>query len=98
MGFDLATQVPVIFLGVLVGAFAFALLALALWPVVARKADANMAKGMLGVCVSFVILVLGVVVVRLLARDALVPFAAGELVGFFAGWIAIALLVMARTE
>ena len=59
MGFDLATQVPVIFLGVLVGAFAFALLALALWPVVARKADANMAKGMLGVCVSFVILVLG---------------------------------------
>lgn len=97
-GFDLAAHAPTIAFGVVVGLLAFMPLVLALIPVLRRRANANMAKGMLGVCISFVMLFLGVVVVHLLAHDALIPFVAGELIGFFAGWIAIALYVLMRHD
>lgn len=97
-GFDLGAHAPAIGCGVVIGILAFAPLALALLPVLRRTVHANMAKGMLGICISFVVLFLGVVVVHLLAHGALVPFLAGELVGFFAGWIAIALYVMMRRD
>ena len=97
-GFDLAAHGPALFPGILVGVLAFAPLVLALRPVLARKADANMTKGMLGVGISFLVLLLGVVMVYLVARGALVPFVAGELAGFFAGWIIVAVVVMARLE
>lgn len=95
LGFELATHGPFVLVGVVVGVLAFLPLWLALAPVIKRGRDANMAKGMLGVAASFVILLLGVVLVHLLFTGVLVAFLAGELGGFFAGWIVVACTVIA---
>ncbi len=94
----LFAYLPAILAGLVVGIFAFLPLVLALLPVLRRTGDANMSKGMIGVCISFVVLLLGVMVVYLLVPAALVAFLAGELVGFFVGWIAVALYVMVRHD
>lgn len=95
LGFELAAHGPFLLVGIVVGLFAFLLLWLALVPVIKRGRDANMTKGMLGVAASFVTLLLGVVVVHLLFKGVLVAFLAGELGGFFAGWIVVACTVIA---
>lgn len=92
---NLAVHGPFILVGLAVGVLAFHPLWLALAPVIKRGCDANMAKGMLGVVASFVILLLGVVLVHLLFSGVLVAFLAGELGGFFAGWIVVACTVIA---
>lgn len=94
-GFDFVAHGPVIGVGAIVGAIAFLPLLLALLPVLRRRADANMVKGMIGVAASFALLLVSVVVVHLLFEGALVPFLVGELAGFFAGWFGIALVVIA---
>ena len=95
LGFELAAHGPFLLVGIVVGLFAFLLLWLALAPVIKQGRDANMTKGMLGVAASFVTLLLGVVVVHLLFKGVLVAFLAGELGGFFAGWIVVACTVIA---
>ncbi len=95
LGFDLSAHGPFILAGVVVGVLAFLPLWLALAPAIKRGRGANMAKGMLGVAASFVILLLGVVLVHLLFTGVLVAFLAGELGGFFAGWIVVACTVIA---
>ena len=95
LGFELAAHGPFLLVGIVVGLFAFLPLWLALAPVIKRGCDANMTKGMLGVAASFVTLLLGVVVVHLLFKGVLVAFLAGELGGFFAGWIVVACTVIA---
>lgn len=80
--------------GVLVGLAAFAPLLLALVPVLRRKREANMTIGLVGVIASFAVLLLGVIVVYLLVRPVLVAFVAGELIGFFVCWIAIAMAII----
>ena len=93
---DLLAHLPAVVLGALVGIFAFVPLLLALVPVLRRTCDANMAKGMLGVIVSFAILFVAVVAVYLVARGALLPFLVGELGGFFVCWVAVAMAVIAH--
>jgi hypothetical protein len=95
LGFELAAHGPFLLVGCVVGAVAFAPLLLTLVPVLKGRCDANMAKGILGVAASFVILMLGVVLVHLLFKDVLIAFLAGELVGFFVGWIVVACVVIA---
>lgn len=95
VGFELAAHGPFVLVGIAVGALAFLPLWLALAPVLKRGRDANMTKGMLGVAASFVILLLGIVVVYLLFKSALIAFLAGELGGFFVGWIVVACSVIA---
>ena len=96
--FDAITSGSPLLCGILAGALAFAPLALALWPVLVRKKDASMTKGMPGVGISFAVLLLTVVAAYLIARPALVAVAVGELAGFFAGWIVVALFVMVRAD
>ncbi len=98
LAFDLAAHGPALAVGVLLGLFAFVPLLLAVVPVLRRVSDASMTKGMVGVGASFVILFVGVVVVHLLAPGALVAFVAGELIGFFIGWIGLAIAVLAKTD
>lgn len=78
------------------GALAFAPLVLVLAPVLAQKSEANMAKGMLGVIVSFMLLLGGLLCAYLASKAALLAFVAGELAGFFVGLVAVALWVIAK--
>ena len=64
------------------------------WSEFNKRVD-DMAKGMLGVIVSFAILFVAVVAVYLVARGALLPFLVGELGGFFVCWVAVAMAVIA---
>lgn len=96
--FDLAAHGPALAVGVLLGLFAFVPLLLAIVPVLRRRCDTSMVKGMVGVGASFVILFVGVVVVHLLSPGALVAFVAGELSGFFICWIGVAIAVIAKTD
>lgn len=93
-GFDLVEHLPAMAIGAVVGFIAFAPLFAALMPVLRRKRDADMGVGLIGVIVSFVILLVGVVAVALIARAALVAFTVGELAGFFVGWVAVACMVI----
>lgn len=98
LAFDLAQHGPSIAVGFIVGLLAFAPLLLALVPVLRRTREANMTIGFVGVFASFLVLFLGVIVAYLLARPVLVPFTAGELVGFFLCWIGVALAIMVRRD
>ena len=89
--FDLARSVPSIAMGFVVGALAFAPLLMAVLPVLRRTRDADMTRGFIGIFASFAVLLVGVLVVYVLARAALVPFAMGELVGFFLGMLGLSL-------
>lgn len=93
---DLIAHWPAVALGVLVGIFAFVPLLLALVPVLRRTSDANMAKGMLGVIVSFIVLFVAVIFAYLLARAELIAFLVGEIGGFFVCWVAVAMAVIAH--
>lgn len=87
-----------IIVGCAVGLLAFSPLVLVLMPVLRRTRSASMLKGVLGVCISFLVLLLGVVAACLLVRQELLAFAVGELAGFFAGWMATACIVMLRSN
>ncbi len=93
-GFDAAVHLPAGAIGAVIGLAAFAPLLAALVPVLRRKRDADMGIGLIGVFVSFAILLVGVVVVAVVARAALVAFTVGELAGFFVGLIAVACMVI----
>lgn len=95
MSVDITGNIPTIVVGTLVGLVAFVPLLLALLPVLRRKHDANMAKGLLGVIASFAVLFIGVAVALMCARTVAVVFLIGELVGFFVGIIAIACMAIA---
>ena len=94
--FDVETHLPFLLGGVAEGLLSFAVLLLVLLPVVRHARDASMAKGFLGVAVSFAILLLGIVAVHLLAPTALLALLVGELVAFFACWIVLACAMIAR--
>ena len=47
---------------------------------------------------SFLVLFLGVIVTYLLARPVLVGFAAGEIIGFFLCWLAVAIALMLKKD
>lgn len=98
--FDLAFQVhvPAVFIGVLVGVAAFAPLALALRPVLRRTNDADITVGLVGIFVSFIMLSIGVVVAYLFAYGSLIPFAVGEVGGFLACLIVVALALIVRHD
>ena len=91
---DAARPRPAGAIGAALGLAAFAPLLAALVPVLRRKRDADMGIGLIGVFVSFAILLVGVVVVAVVARAALVAFTVGELAGFFVGLIAVACMVI----
>lgn len=96
--FDFAHHGPSIAAGVVVGLASFAPLLLALIPVLRRRREANMTMGFLGIFASFLMLLLGVIMTYLSARPVLVPFTAGELVGFFLCWIGVALAIMVQRD
>lgn len=93
-GLDLATQYPYALAGVAVGVLAFSVLMLVLVPVLRHKRKASLPKGFLGIAVSFAILTLGVVVVRLVDESALLAILLGELLSFFICWIGLAVAVI----
>lgn len=96
--FDFAHHIPSIVAGVIVGLLAFTPLLVALVPVLRRKREANMTVGFMGVFASFLVLFLGVIVTYLLARPVLVGFAAGEIIGFFLCWLAVAIALMLKKD
>lgn len=96
--FDHAHHIPSIVAGVVVGLLAFAPLLVALVPVLRRQREANMTVGFMGVFASFLVLFLGVIVTYLLARPVLVGFAAGEIIGFFLCWLAVAIALMLKKD
>ena len=96
MPVELAGHVPFIVTGAVIGLVAFLPLYLALAPVLAHRRDASMTVGMLGIMVSFAVLVLGVVIVHLVFPAALIAFLCGELAGFLICWIVIACMVIMR--
>ena len=96
MPVELAGHVPFIVTGAVIGLVAFLPLYLALAPVLAHRRDASMTVGMLGIMVSFTILIIGVVIVHLVFPAALIAFLCGELAGFLICWIVIACMVITR--
>ena len=96
MPVELAGHVPFIVTGAVIGLVAFLPLYLALAPVLAHRRDASMTVGMLGIMVSFAILIIGVVIVHLVFPAALIAFLCGELAGFLICWIVIACTVIMR--
>ena len=96
MPVELAGHVPFIVTGAVIGLVAFLPLYLALAPVLAHRRDASMTVGMLGIMVSFAILIIGVVIVHLGFPAALIAFLCGELAGFLICWIVIACMVIMR--
>ena len=96
MPVELAGHVPFIVTGAVIGLVAFLPLYLALAPVLAHRRDASMTVGMLGIMVSFAILIIGVVIVHLVFPAALIAFLCGELAGFLICWIVIACMVVMR--
>ena len=96
MSVELAGHVPFIVTGAVIGLVAFLPLYLALAPVLAHRRDASMTVGMLGIMVSFAILIIGVVIVHLVFPAALIAFLCGELAGFLICWIVIACMVIMR--
>ena len=96
MPVELAGHVPFIVTGAVIGLVAFLPLYLALAPVLAHRRDASMTVGMLGIMVSFAILIIGVVIVHLVFPAARIGFLCGELAGFLICWIVIACMVIMR--
>ena len=96
MPVELAGHVPFIVTGAVIGLVAFLPLYLALAPVLAHRRDASMTVGMLGIMVSFAILIIGVVIVHVVFPAALIAFLCGELAGFLICWIVIACMVIMR--
>lgn len=96
MPVELAGHVSFIVTGAVAGLVAFLPLYLALAPVLAHRRDASMTVGMLGIMVSFAILIIGVVIVHLVFPAALIAFLCGELAGFLICWIVIACMVIMR--
>ena len=96
--FDFAHHIPSIVAGVIVGLLTFAPLLVALVPVLRRQREANMTVGFMGVFASFLVLFLGVIVTYLLARPVLVGFVAGEIIGFFLCWLAVAIALMLKKD
>lgn len=94
--FDLVRSFPSIAIGFAVGVLAFAPLLIAVLPVLRRTRDADMMLGFIGIFVSFAVLLGGVLAAYVLARPALVPFAVGELVGFFLGMLGLSLLAILK--
>ena len=96
MPVELAGHVPFIVTGAVAGLVAFLPLYLALAPVLAHRRDASMTVGMLGIMVSFAILIIGVVIVHLVFPAALIAFLCGELAGVLICWIVVACMVIMR--
>lgn len=94
--FDLARSFPSIAIGFVVGVLVFAPLLAAVLPVLRRTRDADMTLGFIGIFASFTVLLVGVLAAYVLARSALVPFAVGELVGFFLGMLGLSLLAILK--
>lgn len=95
-GGELFVSMPFLSIGCITGIISFAILMLVLLPVLHHKRQASMLKGFLAIVVSFALLSLGLLVCLLVARAALLVFLVGELLGFFAGWIALAVYVMVK--
>ena len=93
---ELTSHVLHIVLGAVTGAVAFAPLLLALLPVLRGQNTGRMVSGVLAIIVSFAVLAAGVVVTRLVAADAVVAYAVGELAGFLGLSASCALVVIAR--
>ena len=95
--FDVEMHLTFLVGGLATGVVSFAVLLLVLLPVVRHRCDASMTKGFLGVTVSFVVLVGGVLLVHLLASAALLAYLVGELVAFLMCWVVLACAMIART-
>ena len=87
-------QLPWALGGAVVGACAFLPLVAVVLPVLARKAAADMARGVLALAVSFVILVAAFFLVYFLAPANVLVFALGMVFGFILVWIILAVGVI----
>ena len=95
---ELLSLAPQVGAGALAGVAACVPLLLGLVPALGQRRQVDMTAGVAGVFSSFVLLVMGVVLVYVLAPDVLVAFSVGELVGFFVGLAVIVAVAVARLD
>lgn len=91
---ELASHVPFVFLGAVLGVSAFGVLMLALLPVLRQKSRVSLPKGFIAIMVSFAMLSLGAVVAFVVSQEHVVTFLVGELLGLFACWALLAVRCM----
>ena len=93
---DVVVSLPALVAGAAVGAVALAPLARALAPVVRGSKNLSMTRGALGIGASFALMLAGVLVVHLMAGEALVSFAVGEVAAFLLGAFVVTVVIMVR--
>ena len=87
-------QLPWALAGLVVGALAFLPLVAVVLPVLARRAPADMAHGVLAIALSFVVLVAAFFLIYFLAPANVLVFALGMVFGFILVWIILAVGVI----